>query len=171
MLIQDTERASRKALIHLLGISEAHFHKLKAAGVFQSLDRGVYDLKAAIAAWAKYHGDGRSGSDMAEEKRRLVIAQRQQIELNMRERERELVPLAEAQSTFNATMVLVGSQLDGLPGRVAGEVAGLADPAAVRALLFDECRRIRHAAADKLASWAAGHNGRKPTGSTPTTDG
>ena len=171
MLIQDTERATRKALIHLLGISEAHFHKLKAAGVFQSLDRGVYDLKAAIAAWAKYHSDGRSGSDMAEEKRRLIIAQRKQIELRTRVEERELVPLAEAQTTFNAAMILVGSQLDGLPGRVAGEVAGLEDPAAVRALLFDETRRIRDAAAAKLADWAAGHNGRGAAGSTPTTDG
>jgi len=171
MLIENTETCSRKALIHLLGLSEAHFHKLKAAGVFHALDRGVYDLKAAIAAWAKYHADGRSGSDMAEEKRLLIIAQRKQIEQRTRVEQRELVPLAEAQSTFNAAMVLVGSQLDGLPGRVAGEVAGLEDPAAVRALLFDETRRIRDAAAAKLTDWAAGHSGRSPAGPTPTTNG
>ena len=170
MLIQDTERASRKALIHLLGISEAHFHKLKAAGVFQSLDRGVYDLKGAVAAWARYHADGRSGSDMVEEKRRLIIAQRKQIELRTRTEERELVPVADVQATFNAVMVLVGSQLDGLPGRAAGEVAGLEDPAAVRALLFDETRRIRDAAAHKLETWADGQGGRSPAGTTPTTD-
>jgi len=154
-----------------LGISQAHFHKLKSAGVFHSVATGKYDLKAAIKAWAQYHADGRSGSDMVEEKKALVIAQRKQIELNMRERQRELIPAADAQQIFNEVMVLVGSQLDGLPGRVAGEVAGLDDPAAVRALLFDETRRIRHAAAVKLEEFADNQNGGRTAGTTPTTNG
>ena len=170
-MIEDTSKVSRKALVDLLGVSLGHFHKLKQAGVFPSVATGQYDLKACIAAWTKYHADGRTGSDMAAEKRLLVIAQRKQIELRTRTEERDLVPLAEAQQTFNAAMVLLAAQLDGLPGRVAGELAGIEDPAAVRALLFDETRRIRHVTATKLSDWAAGHNGRKPTGSPSTPDG
>jgi hypothetical protein len=156
MLIQDSTRASRKALLFLTGLSESNFHKMRAAGVFQALDRGVYDLREALAAWLKYHLDGAAPGDLTEERRRLTVAQRQKIELDMQERSRELVPLADAQQAFNAAMVLIGAPLDGPPGRVAGEIAGLDDPAACRALLFEETRRIRDAAAAKLHDWATG---------------
>lgn len=152
----DTERTSRNALIRLFGISERHLSRLKAAGIFEPVAPGEYDLGAAIASWTKYHADGRSGSDMAEEKRLLVIAQRKHLEQRTRAEQQELVPLGEAQTAFNTAMLLIAGQLDGLPGRVAAEVAGLTDPAAVRALLFHECRRVREAAAKKLTDWAAG---------------
>jgi hypothetical protein len=171
MLIQDTTQTSRKALVDLLGITPTHFQKLKEVGVFKARDRGVYDLREALAAWLKYHLDGAAPGDLTEERRRLTIAQRRKIELDMKERERELVPLAEAQQTFNAVMVLIAAQLDGLPGRVAGEIAGTDDPAACRALLFDETRRIRDAAANKLADWAAGDAGGGAAGPAPTEDG
>jgi len=131
---------------------------------------GRYNLKAAIAAWAQYHADGKSGSNMAEEKRLLVIAQRKKIEQETRERSRELVPLADAQTAFSAAMVMIGSQLDGLPGRVAGEVAGLTEPAAVRSLLFEETRRIRDAAATKLETWASDSNGGEPASAATAED-
>ena len=170
MLIQDTARASRKALLHLFEISETHFQKLKAAGVFTALDRGTYDLKEAIAGWLAYNCAGSVNTDLTEERRLLTIAQRRRLELELEERKRELVPLADVGQTFNATMVLIGAQLDGLAGRMAGELAGISDPAEVRALLFDECRRIRHAAADKLEDWAAGAQRGSPAETTTPED-
>ena len=171
MLIQDTNRVSRKACCAMLGISEQTFQKLKAAGVFIPLERGTYDLKEVIAAWVGYHLDGGTNRDLTEERRLLTIAQRKQIEQRMRAEERELVPLHEAQRAFNETMVLVASQLDGLPGRAAGEVAGLDDPAAVRDLLFTETRRIRDVAAAKLAAWAAGGPGGESASPAPAENG
>jgi hypothetical protein len=129
-------------------------------GVFQPLSRGFYDLKDVIKAWAKYHADGRSAGDAAEEKKLLTIAQRKRIELDMEERKRQLVPLAEAQAAFNESMIIVASQLDALPGRGAGELAGMTDPAVIRSWLFNETRRIRHAAAKHLESFAADPAGR-----------
>jgi phage terminase Nu1 subunit (DNA packaging protein) len=165
MRIDNTEAISRKALCDVLGITSNSFQKLKDAGVFNALDRGVYDLKAAVAAWLKYHVDGAAPGDLTEARRLLTIAQRKQVELNTRRAERELVPLADAEQAFQAAMVMIAAQLDGLPGRVAGELAGIDDPAAVRAYLFDETRRIRDAAATTLEDWATGAGG----GSGPET--
>ena len=170
MLIENTERAQRKAVLHLLGVSMSHFHALTKAGVFQPIERGIYNLPDCIKRWVRYHADGQSGSDMAEEKRLLIIAQRKQIEQRTRVESRELIPLDEVQQTFNAAMVLIGAQLDGLAGRLAGELAGLSDPAEVRSVLFHEVRRVRDAAADKLESWAADHTGSVTTETTTPED-
>lgn len=171
MLIEDTEQCTRKALVALLGISASHFNTLRQAGVFVAVTNGRYNLKDAISAWAQYHADGKSGSNMAEEKRLLVIAQRKKIEQEIKERSRELVPLSEAQLAFNEAMVLIGSQLDGLPGRVAGELAGVTEPAEVRGLLFEETRRIRHAAATKLEDWASHSQRSESVGAATAEDG
>ena len=163
MQVKDLNGASRMAAIALLGVSEAHFHRLMRAGVFAPKERGVYDLKQVVAAWVKYHLDGKSAGDHATEKRLLTIAQRAKLELDMEERRRELVPLAEAHEAFNEAMVIVASQLDGLPGRGAMELAGMHEPAMVRAWLFEETRRIRDAAANRLEEFFSGPaRGRNP---------
>ena len=157
--------------MELLGIANTNFQKLKQLGVFNSQSFGTYDLQESIRAWVKYHVDGAAPGDLTEERRLLTIAQRQKIELDMKERSRELVPLSDAQQAFNSVMVMIGAQLDGLPGRVAGEIAGLDDPAACRALLFTETRRIRDAAAERLTDWATGQPRSEPPCPTSTEDG
>jgi hypothetical protein len=159
MRIDDTQKTPRADTIKLLGISQSHFHRLQSAGVFAPVVRGRYDLKEVIKAWAKYHADGRSAGDAAEEKKLLTIAQRKRIELDMAERKRELIPLPDAQAAFNESMIIVASQLDALPGRAAGELAGMNDPAMIRAWLFEETRRIRNAAAQHLETFAADPTG------------
>lgn len=171
MHIKDTANVRRCDVIDLLGISEAQFQRLKKAGVFSANPGHAYDLKSVIKAWAQYHADGHSPGNTAEEKRKLTIAQRQRIELDMRQRRGELVPLADAQAAFTQAMVLVAGQLDALPGRVAGELAGLSDPALVRASLFDETRRIRDAAAHVLEDFATDSAGGGGDGTTATEDG
>ncbi|MFN2164759.1 MAG: hypothetical protein ACK2U9_00680 [Anaerolineae bacterium] len=171
MLIEDTEKTPRKVLLQLLELTATNFQKLKQAGVFQAEGHGAYDLKRSIAAWLQFHLDGAKPGDLTEARRLLVIAQERKTQLDIKERERELVPLQEAQAIFDKTMVLIGAQLDGLAGRMAMELAGITDPAAVRAALFDETRRIRDEAARQLSNWAAGAPGSAAAGSTTTEDG
>lgn len=170
MLIENTQKTPRKVLLDLLGLTSSNFQKLKAAGVFQAVEPGTYDLKRSISGWLKYHLDGAAPGDLTEARRLLCIAQEEKTRLDIAERQRELVPLAEAQAIFDRTMILIGGQLDGLAGRMAGELAGITDPAEIRAALFHETRRIRDEAARQLTDWAAGHPGGGPAGSTPTTD-
>lgn len=172
MLIQDCTRASRKALLFLTGLSENSFHKMRTAGVFKPLDRGVYDLREALAAWLKYYLDGAKPGDLSEARRLLCIAQEEKTRLDIKARERELVPLAEAQAIFDRTMILIGGQLDGLAGRMAGELAGMADPAEIRTALFYETRRIRDEAARQLTDWiTGGPGGPAPGPATPEDSG
>ena len=165
---------TRKEVLAVLGISDGMLAHLFKEGVFPNEAktgvRNRYDLPMLVQAFVKYHAEGQSRSDMAEEKRLLVIAQRKRLELEEKERTGGLVPRDDAQKAFNETMVLVATQLDGLPGRVAGELAGITEPAEVRALLLDETRRIRDAAAAKLRDWATGTRRRRPARSSAAAD-
>ncbi len=55
-------------------------------------------------------------------------------EISIEERELASVPLEDVRATFNESMVIVGTQLDGLSGRVAGELATVKDPAVMCAV-------------------------------------
>jgi hypothetical protein len=130
----------------------------------------AYDLPECVRAYLAFHQNG-AGTSMADEKLKLVIAQRRQIEQRTASEERELVPLQEAQAAFSADMVMLAAQLDGLAGRMAGELAGLDDPAAVREALFIETRRIRHAAAERLETFATDTDRREPAEAAAAEDG
>lgn len=170
MHIDDIRQAPRKAVIAVLGISDGWFHKLKRAGVLQPIDgKTTYDLPDCVRSYLKFHQDG-AGTDMASEKLKLVIAQRKQIEQRTASEERELVPVQEAQSAFNAVMTMLAAQLDGLAGRMAGELAGIDDPAAVREALFTESRRIRNAAAKQLESFATDPDRSQPAEAAAAED-
>lgn len=171
MLIEDTHKTPRKVLLDLFGLPTSSFQKLKAAGVFQATETGVYDLKRSIAGWLKFHLDGAKPGDLTEARRLLCIAQEAKVQLDIRERERELVSLQEAQAVFDRAMVTIGSLLDGLAGRMAGELAGISDPAEIRDALFIETRRIRDAAAQQLTAWATGGKGGKAPGPSTPEDG
>lgn len=80
----------------------------------------------------------------------LIKAKRIHQDLVNAEKEQQLANLDEMQQAASAAMILIGSQLDGLAGRLATPLANLDDPAEIRELLLDECRRIRSAAANRL---------------------
>ena len=153
----------------VLGLSKRQFHRLVNAGVLPRAGKGKFDLYVIGPAFAQYLRDGREGSgDLVQEKLRLTVAQRREIELKTRIRSRELVEREDAERVYSATMVLIGSQLEGIGGRMAGELAAISDAAVIRKRLLDETRRIRTAAADQLEAWVNGPAGREPA--APATD-
>ena len=170
MQIDDINKAPRKAVIEVLGISEGWFHKLRRAGVLEPVDgKTTFNLPDCVRSYLKFHQDGQ-GTDLATERLKLVVAQRKQIEQRTRAEERELVPVGEAQAAFSAVIAMVAAQLDGLPGRMAGELAGIEDPAAIRETLFIETRRIRDAAAHRLESFNTDQAGGGPDEAAATED-
>ena len=58
----------------------------------------------------------------------------------------------------------LASELDGLPGRLAGELATITDPATIKGRLLEECRRVRTAYADHLGRLVAGGDDRSQNG-------
>ncbi|MCP5009406.1 MAG: hypothetical protein GY942_05450 [Aestuariibacter sp.] len=156
MKINDTAQTPTKSLADILLVSDTQIRNLREKGVFEQTARGKYDLAKCIQAFIAYHVDGQTAGDMTTEKVLLITAQRKKVELDTEEKRGELVSFDQARQTFMAAMTIVATQLDGLAGRVAGELAGISDPAIVRKKLFDETRRIRSAAADKLEDFAGG---------------
>lgn len=170
MALEDLKHAPRKVAVALLGISTQHFSRLKTAGVVAPNPDNTYDLTRLVSDWTKYQIAGANPGSMADEKLKLVKAQRRKLEVETRERTRELVPHTDAAAAFSEAMVLVAGQLDALPGRAAGELAGLSDPAVIRSWLFNETRRIRDAAARRLEDFASDPAGIGATVTTSTED-
>lgn len=134
----------------LLGITDRQVRRLHSKGVLPKIGR-KFDAFACTPKFTAYLRSGAGGSaDLAEARLKLTDAQRRDLELRTRQRERRLLDLDEVAGCFDAAMVTVGSQLDGLAGRLCGELATVTEPALIRARLFEETRRIRNAAADQL---------------------
>jgi phage terminase Nu1 subunit (DNA packaging protein) len=138
-------------LAAIAGLGVRQFNRLVRAGHIPKAKRGLYDTEAALAAIVTYYRQGKEGSShIAAEKLRLTISQRLEIEQRTQTRARELIPVTQVRAAFDTAMTLIGSQLDGLAGRIANDVAATSDPAICKKVIFDETRRIRTAAAAEL---------------------
>jgi hypothetical protein len=153
--IQSLPLLSTAEIAALAGMTVRHFNRLVRGGYVAKARRGFYAIDKAVPALIAYYSQGREGSgEMAAEKLRLAGAQRREIEQRVAIRARDLIPADAARAAFEAAMALIGSQLDGLGGRIAADVAAQADPAICKKVIFDETRRIRAAAAAELEAFA-----------------
>ena len=143
-----------KKLASLAGLSTRYFDSLVKAGVIPKAARGRYDTEVAIKALVNYFRGGGS-SELATAKLKHINAARAEIEQRTAARAKKLLPFDEVQPTVVAAFALVAQQLDGLAGRAAPLVAP-DNPAQAKKILFTETRRIRHAAAEALKSFATG---------------
>lgn len=158
----DPRRMSAAAGAVLLGISERHFLRLVAAGVLPKGEgkRG-FDGPAIINAWVEYQAADKEGSaDVAASKATFWAARARRETLEADRLEGEIVRVDDVRALFSEVMIVIGAGLDSLPGRLAGELAGIADPAMIRKRILVEVRRVRADAAAKLESFGgAGASG------------
>ena len=87
---------------------------------------------------------------IAETRQVLISLQAQRISLELEGTRKESVNRRQMESAFAEAMVIIASQLDGLGGRLAVELAGMSNPAEIQALILLETRRARAAAAALL---------------------
>ena len=158
------------AFARLLGIGERQVRRLAAQGVLPRVGR-KFDPFACVPKFIAYLRTGAGESaDLAEARLKLTEAQRRDLEVRTRQRERKLLAVDDVSNCFESAMVIVGSQLDGTAGRMCGELATISDPAVIRQRLFNECRRIRNAAADQLDALADDAESREGASSAATED-
>ena len=147
-------RLTAPELGRLLNVTGRTVLRLHANGVLPREGKR-FDPFACVPRYLDYIKHDREASgDLAAAKLKLTDAQRKAVEHKNAIAEKRVVPRADVGVVAERVGVLFGSQLDGLPGRVAGQVAGESDPAAIRRILFDECRRIRNATALELEAMA-----------------
>ena len=145
----------------LLGVTSRTVLRLHAVGVFPRAGKR-YDPFACVPNYIEYvKNNSEASGDLVAAKLKLTDAQRRSVEHKNAVAERRVIDTAAVEQTLERVGSLIGSQLDGIGGRLAGELAAMSDPAAIRKAIFDECRRIRNTAAAELEALAgpAPHGG------------
>jgi phage terminase Nu1 subunit (DNA packaging protein) len=152
----------------VIGRTERQVQRLVKDGVIQRTARGRYHLPTAVQSWGAWLVSGRSSSDISAERRKLLAAQARIKTVEARVAEASVISWNDAQAIVNeigATCVML---MEGLPGRLAGQLSGMTDTAEIRKLLLDELRQIRTAAADRFDKLVAMAHGGPDPRRTPT---
>ncbi len=169
---QDLPSVTTAVLAELSGLTPRQIQRLARGRTIAKAGRNAYDLRNVVHALIRYYRqDAETDGDQAAENLRRTIAQRREIEQRVSHKARDLIPAAEVRAAFDTAMTLVGSQLDGLAGRIANQVAAESDPAICKKVVFDETRRIRAAAAAELEAFADDSGGRQSATATEGDDG
>lgn len=88
------------------------------------------------------------------ERERLAKEQADRVALDNAKKRGELIYAWQVADVLNTMAATLSAQLDSLPGRVAGELAGMTDAADIRALLLRETRAIRSSMAEHVGKLA-----------------
>lgn len=142
-------------LAELFDLTPRRVQQLATDGIVIKAGRGVYQFKESVQGYIKSVKDISQGKGYTDDKvhhrTKLDKARAKKATIEADRLEGSVVSLEEVQFVLNETMVLISTQMDGIGGRLAGEISGLTDAAEIRKRLLDETRRIRAAAASKLA--------------------
>lgn len=111
---------------------------------------------------------GGENNDVAQEKLRLIRAQRHRVEIENKKSRAELLERDAVGNAFNQMGSIFSTQLDGLAPRMASILAGMDDPGEIQRVLFNECRGIRSTTAaactDLAVTYDAGDDNPAATG-------
>lgn len=158
-----TPSCPASTLAKLFNLTERRIQQLAKNGIILKAKHGQYELVGTVQGYIKYlqdralgrvDGSYQDSSDIKLERKRLIKAQADKTESENKKLRQELVAFSLVQDVLNEVAVLYGSSMDALPGRLANELAGISDPAEIRAKLFDECRNVRVLTATHLRGFA-----------------
>ena len=139
----------------VLRLSARHFYRLVRERVIPR-DGRLFDLVKVVPAYLAYQAAGGAGSsEMADARLKLIQSQGRALDQRTRRESGKLVERAEVSRICSAAVVVFAAAVDGMSGRLAGELAAIDQPAQIHEVLADEARRIRNAAADELEKLAA----------------
>lgn len=145
---------NRNRVARLFGVTVMTVSNWVDEGMPKSV-RGQYDADACVqwyrARMDRKHAERDAAGDAKEQ---LTRAQVERTQLEVQQLRGELVEATEFQRVVNQAATVIASQLDGLGPRVAGELAGMTDVAAIQSVIFRETRAIRSSIADAVAAFA-----------------
>jgi phage terminase Nu1 subunit (DNA packaging protein) len=145
-------------LAKLFNLSERRVQQLASQGIIPKAEKGRYNLIAALRGYVLFLQQRAERQPLAsadsaaleQARLRLMAAQTERVEhanqvLQQKWIETSVVSqaLQEVGATFTACV-------DALPGRLAFELTNIADPALIKAKLFEACRELRNATGKKL---------------------
>lgn len=161
-----TSTCSADFLGSLLGVDKSWVHRLAKSGVFIKAEGGrgrfllqnsvinyVNSLRERAAKKVVNDADGEN-VDPSLEQALLNREKRRWQEMENAKRAGELVELEMVRTALLALQVEYNTQLESLPSRLAGELAGMTEPALIRARLKAEMHIIRENTAAGIKSIA-----------------
>lgn len=104
---------------------------------------------AKALPWVVAHRETKGG-----ERERLAKEQADKFAIENARKRGEIIYADQVAETLAKLGAELAARHDAVPGRVAGELAGLTDPATIRQRLLDELRAVRGAFADAIAELA-----------------
>lgn len=153
----DTLTVTLPDLVKYLGVSKDMVMKYaREGGMPKGEAKGRYPLRDCVL-WKIRKLENKTGEDshdIAEERRKLIMAQRVGQELNNSKTRGELLDADLVASTMQQMAALFTTQLDGLAARVAPQLSQMRDPGEIAKVIFDECRAVRRSASGAVASFA-----------------
>lgn len=116
-------------------------------------DRVEIDTAAAMP-WLLDRASKDAAPRADSQRERLAREQADKVALENAVKRRELVPSDQVEAVALELIARIGSALDGVPGRLANELAGTADPSEIRARIAEELRTARITFARGIESMA-----------------
>lgn len=102
------------------------------------------DLAEAVN-WEIEQAKTEAQAPVQTERARLQREQADRIALENALRRGELVKTADIAAMIRKAGVILRAELDGMSGRLAGELAGMSEVPEIRSRLLGECRRVQQA--------------------------
>jgi len=120
-----------------------------------------YPLKDVVhwyidRALAKQAGET---TDLADERKKLVVAQRKKHETENAIKQGELIETEVVSSLLNEMAVIFARELEGVPARLSQKLSVLDDPQIIQKTLKDEVSSIRSRASAAVADFASAYRG------------
>lgn len=143
---------STQDLVFLTGIPARTLTHWSREGAISPIRRGTWNLAETVAAIVRrLRGGAADGST----RDALLREQTRRLELMNASAVKEQVPRSECEDGWRMLAGLFVTELEALPGRIAGEVLNLSSPSQAREIILGETRRSRQRVADELHSISA----------------
>lgn len=143
-------RFSVEVIAKLLMLEPRRIQQLVAEGYIpKPAERGQYSLVGCVQGYIRYLKEHSKETNRGSQQQRLASAQAQKVEMENFRRMGELVTRVHADETTSGLIVMMKTGTEGLPGRLANELAGL-DPPRIYQVLQREFRNVLDQCADYL---------------------
>lgn len=134
----------------LLMLDVRRIQQLVKEGWIARDERGRYGLVSSVQGYVKYLKEHTREQSRGTEHARLARAQATKVEMENFRRMGELQTSAQVEETCQGLVVIMKSSIEGLPGRLANELAAITEPPRVYQTLQTELRGVLDRCADFL---------------------
>src|SRR5688572_13798077 len=129
---------SVSVLANLLCIDERRVQQLEKEGIIKKSGRGEYSLVASVQGYIRFLQNaqrGGGGQELAKIKLRKEEAKTRLVELEVRQMEGELVPVADVHKAWTDISSHLRAKLLAIPSKMAPELASIGDVNETQSLL------------------------------------